>query len=114
MSGNPIIRVPGSDVLARSDHPDGSYGLWFECPGCGMSHCVTVGPGEGPRWTWDGNAAAPTFSPSLLVRYTWGPQKEQVVCHSYIRNGRIEFLADCTHARAGQTVDIPGYDTIDD
>jgi hypothetical protein len=49
-----------------------------------------------------------------LVRYTWGPQKEQVVCHSYIRNGRIEFLPDCTHARAGQTVDIPGYDTIDD
>lgn len=29
------------------------------------------------------------------------------VCHSFIRDGRIEFLSDCTHALAGQTVDLP-------
>lgn len=29
------------------------------------------------------------------------------VCHSFVRDGRIQFLADCTHAMAGQTVDLP-------
>jgi hypothetical protein len=28
-------------------------------------------------------------------------------CHSFVRNGRIEFLGDCTHALASQTVDLP-------
>lgn len=30
-----------------------------------------------------------------------------VVCHSFVTAGRIEFLPDCTHALAGQTVDLP-------
>jgi len=29
------------------------------------------------------------------------------VCHSYVTDGRIQFLADCTHALAGLTVDLP-------
>jgi len=28
-------------------------------------------------------------------------------CHSFVRDGRIEFLSDCTHALKGQTVDLP-------
>lgn len=114
MSGCPIIPVPGSTVLARSDHPDGSYGLWFDCPGCKMHHRIVLGPGEGPRWDWDGRVEDPTFSPSVLVRYTWGPERRAVVCHSYVRRGMIEFLSDCTHALAGQTVALPPYDSVDD
>lgn len=29
------------------------------------------------------------------------------VCHSYVTNGRIQYLGDCTHELAGQTVDLP-------
>jgi len=29
------------------------------------------------------------------------------ICHSFIRDGKIQFLGDCTHALAGQTVDLP-------
>lgn len=31
------------------------------------------------------------------------------VCHSFVRAGRIEFLGDCTHALAGQTVPLPPW-----
>ena len=83
----------------------------FRCPGCGMPHQVRVeGDAPGPRWTWDGNAAAPTISPSILVSWTHGEANEPRRCHSFVRGGRIEFLADCTHALAGQTVPIPPWD----
>ena len=32
-----------------------------------------------------------------------------LVCHSFVRNGRIEFLGDCTHGLAGKTVDLPKW-----
>lgn len=28
-------------------------------------------------------------------------------CHSFVTNGNIQFLSDCTHALAGQTVALP-------
>jgi hypothetical protein len=33
------------------------------------------------------------------------------VCHSFVTDGRIQFLTDCTHAFAGRTVDLPEWDT---
>jgi hypothetical protein len=27
-------------------------------------------------------------------------------CHSFITDGKIEFLSDCTHSLAGQTVEL--------
>jgi hypothetical protein len=97
--------------------------LMFWCPGCDSAHGVRIGAGEGPRWLWNGDVEKPTFSPSLLVRYEhWVPPhihgqaapekqtKVTEVCHSFIKDGRIQFLSDCTHAFAGQTVDIPDFD----
>jgi hypothetical protein len=31
---------------------------------------------------------------------------KNMVCHSFIRNGKIEYLSECTHELAGQTVDM--------
>lgn len=88
--------------------------LHFFCPGCRKVHGIAVGQGPGPRWDWDGNADRPTFSPSILVRVILPPPREpddppDVICHSFVRAGRIEFLSDCTHALAGQTVDLPDH-----
>lgn len=69
----------------------------FDCPGCRYAHAFEV-----PRWTWNGSLDKPTFSPSLIV----GPDSA-ARCHSFVREGRIEFLSDCHHALAGQTVDLP-------
>jgi hypothetical protein len=46
---------------------------------------------------------APTFEPSILVE---GARSR---CHSFVREGRIKFLSDCTHELAGQTVDLPEF-----
>jgi len=88
--------------------------VWMRCPGCDDSHTVTV---DAPNsWTWDGNEAAPTISPSIKVMYgDRADEKNGRVCHSFVRAGRWEFLADCTHALAGQTVPmVPLPDWLND
>lgn len=104
--------------------------LLFRCPGCEEMHQVQVGDGPGPRWGFNGDYERPTFSPSILVRtghYVPGHQPGDGCwctfcaeddkdgtpgfsckqCHSFVRDGQIQFLADCSHALAGQTVDLP-------
>jgi hypothetical protein len=109
-------------VLKRVAHGDGRpYGYRFECPGCGKPHVVPVKPTT-QGWDFDGNEAAPTFSPSILV-YEYRIPKDadpakilppfkpgdvyQPRCHSFVKRGRIEFLGDCGHALAGKTVPLP-------
>jgi len=112
-------------------------GLTFWCPGCQGPHRIQHGVGQGPRWGWNGDAERPTFTPSVLV--TWsepanlhdhdamqrdlaeakrrreaGEQNVKVpvvdrICHTFVTDGRIQFLGDCTHALAGQTVDLPDW-----
>jgi Family of unknown function (DUF6527) len=99
-------KAPGVDVIT-DDSPTVPNGraLWMWCPGCDSAHRVAVVgkdgtlPRDEPTWDWDGNVDAPTISPSILCHGTQ-------VCHSFIRAGRWEFLADCGHALAGQTVDM--------
>ena len=76
----------------------GGYGHW--CPGCEEMHVFHVSrpAPSGARWTWDNNAEAPTFKPSMVVATR---------CHYFLTAGRIQFLDDCTHALRGQTVDLP-------
>lgn len=103
--------------------------LAFWCPGCKEYHYVFVGRAEHPVWSFNGNYDDPTFSPSVLVRSghycdhakpddCWCNFKERHPewegeppfkcsrCHSFVRDGRIQYLSDCTHELAGQTVDM--------
>lgn len=80
-------------------------GLYLvECPGCKMLHQIHTKNYKGQNWSFNGDMEKPTFTPSLLVTYTWGEENKKCVCHSYIRNGIWEFLSDCTHELAGQKV----------
>jgi hypothetical protein len=91
--------------------------LAFHCPGCDDPHVMNVFADREPRWSWNGDAERPTFQPSILVRtggavdpnFVWEAGDPPEVCHSYVTDGRIRFLGDCTHALAGQTVDIPRW-----
>jgi len=58
-------------------------------------------------WTFDGNKKAPTFSPSLLTTCKRGEKQLEFRNHVFIRNGMIEYLADCTHNLAGKTIELP-------
>lgn len=77
--------------------------LWF-CPGCGGTHGVPVIGGR--VWGWNKSLDSPTLTPSVLVyaHETSPPFNPQLRCHCYVRDGSIQFLADCGHELAGQTV----------
>lgn len=96
----------------------------FMCPGCKELHQVGIGKGPGPRWGFNGEYDHPTFTPSVKVsgnklirdeagRWTGEWERDAAgnlvpsVCHSFVRDGHIQFLGDCTHALAGKTVELP-------
>jgi hypothetical protein len=78
----------------------------FHCPGCGLAHAVST-RGE-HAWTWNGSDESPTFTPSIL---SCGSDSERR-CHSFVKDGRIQFLTDCYHNLAGQTVDLPDWKDV--
>lgn len=92
------------------------------CPGCEGHHIIpTVKPnGSGAVWGFNGNMESPTFTPSLLIRtgkYVPGHEdfddegyKLSSICHSFITDGKIQFLGDCTHDLKNQTVELPNVD----
>jgi len=86
----------------------------LECPACKCHHAVaTQAPNHcGAKWTWNGSMTTPTFYPSLLVSWGQGPERE--VCHSWVENGFIRFLSDCTHALRGQTLELPFVQSLEE
>jgi hypothetical protein len=85
-----------------NDHGREYVLVYFLCPGCNEPHAIEVGV-----WTWNGSEDKPTFTPSVLVNGREPAIPTRPRCHSYVTEGRIQFLADSTHALAGQTVDLP-------
>lgn len=89
--------------------------LLFYCEGCQMLHGVTN------SWSFNGDFEKPTFSPSVLVRGTQRITDEEhdliingehvepkpFACHSFVTDGKIQYLNDCTHQLAGKTVELP-------
>lgn len=73
----------------------------FFCPGCKATHWVRTS-GKQPCWSFNGDVDSPTLNPSILVRGR--DQTGDTRCHSYVKDGQIQFLPDCTHALAGKTV----------
>ena len=86
--------------------------LMFSCPACKQAHQIQVGKGDGPRWGWNGDYNSPTFTPSLRVKWYEGPEHKLCMCHSFITDGRIQFLGDSTHVLAKQTVDLPEWQGV--
>lgn len=98
---------------------DDRYG--FECPGCGCLHYINS------TWNFNNDFDKPTVTPSILVKtghycsqhkagdHCWCSYNKEHpesnyfkcgICHSFITNGKIQFLNDCTHKLAGKTVDM--------
>lgn len=94
----------------------------FYCPGCQYHHGVSS------AWGFNGDFDKPTFSPSILVKSTKMTEKGEAdyeawlaagcpktgevfdhvptVCHSFVTDGKIQYLSDCTHELAGQTIEL--------
>jgi hypothetical protein len=84
----------------------------FSCPGCDTLHVIRTqdADGPGPRWQWNKSCSKPTLQPSVLVN---GNREKHLhdpcipTCHSFVKEGNIQYLNDCTHALVGQTVELP-------
>ncbi len=100
--------------LEKLDLPEQTKGPFapnymFYCPGCKMQHGVWINPDKndiGASWGWNGDLEKPTITPSILVTMGTDDPAIKLRCHSYVRNGMIEFLSDCTHELAGKTVEM--------
>lgn len=95
----------GKEVPYEPSRSDEVIQFVFQCPGCGYGHGVRV-QGPEPIWAWNGNLEKPTFSPSLLVNASDAKTR----CHSFIREGMIQFLGDCHHDMKDMTVEIPDWE----
>lgn len=81
----------------------------FHCPACGYGHGLTVNGcknSSGASWGWNGSMDKPTFTPSINCNPDDPPHR----CHSFVTDGSIQFLGDCFHKLAGQTVEIPDWE----
>lgn len=57
-----------------------------------------------PNWSWNEDVDYPTLKPSvrtLIDRYF-----TPIICHSFITEGKVRFLSDCTHSLVNQTIDL--------
>ncbi len=101
--------------IKRYTETEGGYHgeLAFMCPGCKCRHFINDQETKiknAPVWGFNGNYENPTITPSVLTKYPVLNDDDSVnynTCHSFITDGKIQFLGDCEHELAGQTVELP-------
>ena len=82
--------------------------LWWYCASCDMLHPIALHnrPGESVDvWSWNNDAERPTFMPSFLTDMSGrnGPKR---ICHTYIKEGMVEYLNDSTIHLRGVTKEL--------
>lgn len=51
-------------------------------------------------WTWNGEIYKPTLRPSIKTHGC------DYLCHSFVNDGLVTFLEDCSHDLKGQTLEM--------
>lgn len=78
---------------------------YFKCPGCHYIHSFNS------TWEYNNDPEKPTVAPSLLINGNSQYNNPAVPrCHSFIKDGQIQFLEDCSHDLAGETIEIPDWE----
>ena len=89
-------------------NPDEATHIYLNLPGPLTNRIIPViikGKREGTRcWSWNGETESVTIKPS--VRTSGEDENGKHVCHSFINDGKVIFLDDCSHELKGQTLDL--------
>lgn len=94
--------------------------LLFWCPGCEDAHQIHTNENG---WVWNGDVDKPTITPSIKVEGgQWKPEDSfykpqhsrvpaggKTICHSFITDGTIDFLNDCTHDKRNTNMYLPEW-----
>lgn len=126
MKAFPFYYVDGKYV--HGCKPEDATHVVINCPGP-LPHRIIPVQIKGTRagtgnWTWNGSVDKPTLKPSIItkgVRHLTDEEFERVnkgeevarvdvICHSWVNDGKMIFLKDCTHELAGQTLDLLDVD----
>lgn len=113
----------------------------FFCPGCREMHQLRIEGASPGCWGFNGDYDRPTFTPSVLVRGIRAPNGDVMTeaeeaeydaifasggreaalasrfgsrCHSFVTDGAIRFLDDCTHDLRNQTAALRPFGGEDD
>ena len=107
MKAQPLKRVDGAWEECSADE---ATDLMIRVPGPFLTRIIPVmrsGTRQGtPNWTWNGSMESPTLKPSILTSGVEESTGKPYCCHSFVNDGRIQFLGDCTHEFAGKTMDL--------
>jgi hypothetical protein len=102
MKAKPLKIADGGYVPCMADE---ATHLQFNVPGPFPTRIIPVirkGTRAGTGcWSWNGDTEKPTIKPSVSTT-----NGRNTKCHSFINDGKIQFLADSTHEFAGQTLDL--------
>lgn len=91
----------------------------FFCPACNSTHAVDI-----RMWGFNGDINNPTITPSIKVEGTVPITSEEadfilkggkftpkpLLCHSFVKDGNIQYLSDCSHTLKGKTVRLPEWE----
>lgn len=93
-------------TVKRNEKQGNFYAYLIKCPACKSPHVI-----DG-RWKFNNNYDKPTFTPSLKVSHPAHPEDniKEFICHSFITDGKIQFLGDCTHELKNSIVELPEID----
>lgn len=116
-----------SSKLLSDKDGNGVTHIYYWCQGCKTTHGVMI---DGLHaWRYNNDPEHPTFTPSILstsghyiVEHKGGrcwcdynkehpdnPATSCYRCHTFITDGKVQFLADCSHELAGQILDLPDF-----
>lgn len=98
--------------LIKDNKHRGIYYFW--CPGCKCMHYIATADNDCnfPIWGFNGDMEKPTVNTSICVTESWQGRGTSR-CHSFVRDGKIQYLQDCTHELAGKTVPMVDWEDLD-
>lgn len=124
MKAKPLRRDKDKQVYCLCA-PEQATHVKLHTPGPHPYRILPIVLGNAPRagtgcWSWNGDTEKPTLKPSIKtsgVRDLTDEDIKQldagiklnlpdIVCHSFVNDGKIKFLADSTHEFAGQTMEL--------
>lgn len=104
-----VVNLPWEAILPHEAQAKKNHGQSLErlAERGGLSACEAIAILEDRDWKrmdeQDANVELALF---LHDFYQAQPKS---VCHSFVRDGQIQYLGDCTHEYAGKTVDLPDF-----
>ena len=86
-------------------HPNEATHLELNMPGPFPFRMIPIGPNG---WTWTGGVDSPTLNPSIRT------SNGRMICHSWVKEGRVCFCTDSTHELAGKSMDLFDVESDDE